>query len=279
MREEWILELPELTVLSTQMDKEIAGKTICEVEVVNPKCLNMPLEKFRKAIVGKTIESVDNRGKWLFIRLNSKHFLLFNPGMGADVIYFRPGDTLPEKYQIKVTLQDGTGFTVRVWWFCYLHLVQQDKLGEHKLAGRLGVSPLDQEFTLGYFKQLLGKNRGTIKSFLLDQKKVAGIGNVYIQDPLFEARIHPKRRIQSLTEREIEALYEFLRSVLKESIKLGGLAYEKDFYGNKGRYCKDQFRVAYKLSQPCPVCQTAIQKIRTGSTSSFICPRCQNLGN
>jgi formamidopyrimidine-DNA glycosylase len=258
------------------MEKEIAGKKISEVEVSNPKCLNMPLEQFRKAVVGKTIESIRNRGKWLFIKLDSK-YLLFNPGMGADTIRFRPKDRLPEKYQVKVTLQDGTGFTIRVWWFCYLHLVQQDKLGEHKLAGKLGLSPLDEGFTLSHFKQLLGKNRGNIKSFLLDQKNIAGIGNVYVQDPLFEARIHPKRKIQSLTEKEIEALYRSMRSVLEESIKLGGLAYEKDFYGKFGNYGKNQYRIAYKPGQPCPSCQTVIEKVKIGSTSSFICPRCQSL--
>jgi len=271
------MELPELTVLSQQMEKEISGKKISKVEVSNPKCLNMPLEKFRKAVVGKTIESVENRGKWLFIKLDSKCFLLFNPGMGADVIHFKPEDKLPEKYQLKVTLHDGTGFTIRVWWFCYLHLVQQDKLGEHKLTGKLGMSPLDKGFTLDYFKQLLASNRGNIKSFLLDQKNIAGIGNVYVQDPLFEARIHPKRKIQSLTEKEIEALYKSLRSILKESIKLGGLAYEKDFHGKYGGYGKNQYRIAYKPGQPCPVCQTTIEKVKTGSTSSFICPKCQNL--
>ena len=270
------MELPELTVLSRQMEKEIKGKQISRVEVSNPKCLNMPLEQFRRAILGRTVESVVNRGKWLFIRLDSE-YLLFNPGMGADVIYFKPKDTLPEKYQVKMTLDDRTGFTIRAWWFCYLHLVQQAKLGEHKLTGKLGLSPLDEEFTLGYFKQLLGKNRGNIKSFLLDQKNIAGIGNVYVQDPLFEARIHPKRKIQSLSEKEIEALYASLQSVLRKSIELGGLAYEKDFYGKSGNYGKNQFRIAYKPGQPCPVCQTVIEKIKTGSTSSFICPRCQSL--
>jgi formamidopyrimidine-DNA glycosylase len=261
------------------MEKEIAGKKISEVEVCNPKCLNMPLEQFRNASVGKTIESVENRGKWLLIKLNSKNVLLFNPGMGADTVYFKPGDNMPEKYQIEVVLNDGTGFTIRVWWFCYLHIVHQDRLGEHKLAGKLGLSPLDEKFTFDYFKQLLSKNRGNIKSFLLDQKNVAGIGNVYIQDPLFEAGIHPKRKIQSLTEKEVEALYKSLRSVLKESIKLGGLAYEKDFYGNNGSYGKNQFKIAYKPSQPCPVCRTTIQKVKTGSTSSFICPTCQSFKN
>jgi formamidopyrimidine-DNA glycosylase len=270
------LELPELTVLSRQMNKEIARKKISRVEVANPKCLNMPLERFREALVGKTIVSVENRGKWLFIKLDST-FLLFNPGMGADIIYFKPKDKLPDKYQVKMTLNDGTGFTIRVSWFCYLHLVPRDRLGEHRLAGKLGLPPLDKEFTLDYFKQLLSKNRGNIKGFLLDQKKVAGIGNVYIQDPLFEARIHPKRKIQSLSEKEVENLYESLRSVLRKSIELGGLAYERDFYGKPGNYGKNQYRVAYKQGQPCPVCQTPIEKIKTGSTSSFICPKCQSL--
>lgn len=268
------MELPELTVLSRQMNDEIIGKNILKVEVANPKCLNMPLEQFRKAVEGKMIESVEAKGKWLFIKLGMK-YLLFNPGMGSDVIYFKKESKLPEKYQVKVTMNDETGFTIRAWWFCYLHLVQKDKLGEHKLTGKLGISPLDSKFTFSQFKEMLGKNRGNIKTFLLDQKNISGIGNVYIQDPLFMAHVHPKRKIYSLTEKETQALYESLRSVLKDSIKLGGLAYEKDFYGKYGNYGKDQFRIAYKPGQPCPVCHTTIEKIKTGSTSSFICPKCQ----
>ncbi|MCK4434679.1 Fpg/Nei family DNA glycosylase, partial [Candidatus Bathyarchaeota archaeon] len=187
----------------------------------------------------------------------------------------KPGDKLPEKYHIKFTLKDGTGFTIRVWWFCYLHLMPKKKLGEHNLTAKLGITPLDKRFTLDYFKQLLGKRRGNIKSFLLDQKNIAGIGNVYIQDILFNAKLHPKRKIPSLTNMEIDTLHKSIRSVLNESIKLGGLAYEKDFYGNKGGYGAKQFKIAYKPGKPCPTCQTTIQKIKTGSTSSFICPNCQ----
>jgi len=271
------MELPELTVLSRQMSKEIVGKRISKVEVVNPKCLNMPFEQFKKTIVGKTLQSVESRGKWFFIKLGSDHVLLFNPGMGADIIHFKPHDKLPEKYQIKFTLNDKTGFTIRVWWFCYLHLMHAAKLGEHKLTSKLGISPLDKKFTLDLFRNLLGKKKGNVKSFLLDQKNIAGIGNVYIQDMLFNAKLHPNRPISSLTNTEIEALYKSIKSVLDESIKLGGLAYEKDFYGNKGRYGSEQFKIAYKPGKPCPVCDTTIQKIKTGSTSSFICPKCQPL--
>jgi len=271
------MELPELTVLSRQMTHEVVGKRVSEVEVANPKCLNTPYEQFKKNVVGKTIKSIEGKGKWLFIKLSSDHILLFNPGMGADVIHFKPKGKLPEKYHIKFILDDKTGFTIRVWWFCYLHLMPANKLGEHKLTAKLGVTPLDKGFSLDYFKELLSKQRGSIKTFLLDQKNVAGIGNVYIQDMLFNARLHPKRTISSLTNKEIEALYRSIKTVLNASIELGGLAYEKDFYGNKGGFGAEQFKIAYKLGKPCPVCQTTIQKIKTGSTSSFICPDCQPL--
>lgn len=272
-----LMELPELVVLSRQMGKEIFGKRISEVEVANPKCLNMPFDKFKKTLVGEAIKSVESRGKWLFITTSSNNVLLFNPGMGVDVIHFRPNDKLPEKYHIRFTLNDRTGFTIRVWWFCYLHLMPENKLAEHKLTAKLGMSPLDKKFTLDYFKQLLHQKRGSIKSFLLDQKNIAGIGNVYIQDTLFNAKLHPKRTIQSLTQAEVKALYNSVRSVLRESIKLGGLAYEKDFYGKRGGYGAEQFKIGYKPGKPCPVCGATIEKIKTGSTSTFVCPTCQLL--
>ena len=88
-----------MTILGRQMRKEILGKRVSQVEVANPKCLNMPFGQFQKAVVGKTIKAVESRGKWLFIKIDSR-VLLFNPGMGADVIHFKPDDELPEKYQI-----------------------------------------------------------------------------------------------------------------------------------------------------------------------------------
>jgi len=269
------MELPEITILSRQMEEEIVGKYIIGTEVANEKCLNMPFERFHDIIIGKTITSVEGRGKWIFIVIDSDFILLFNTGMGADVIHFNAGDGLPEKYHIKFVFEDESGFTVRVWWFCYLHLVPSDKLTEHKLVGNLGMSPLEDGFTLEHFKELLRGRRGGIKSFLTNQRNVAGIGNVYIQDILFNAKLHPLRKIPSLSEEEVESLYRSMQSVLKESIEMGGLAYEKDFYGIYGGYGKEQYKIAYKPDMPCPVCGATIQKIKTGSTASFICPNCQ----
>jgi len=271
------MELPELTILSAQMRKEITGKRIFEVEVKNPKCLNIALKEFRERLLDKTVRFVRSRGKWLFIGVDPDNILLFNPGMGVDILYFKPEDSMPDKYHIRIVFDDKSGFTVRVWWFCYLHLVSETGLKEHKVACKLGANPLEDCFDLGEFRRIVGKGHGNVKSFLMDQKNIAGIGNVYIQDILFNAKIHPLRRVSSLSQHEVEALYESMRMILNKSIELGGLAYEKDFYGRNGGYGIEHFRVAYKEGKPCPECGETILKMRIGSTSSFICPKCQTL--
>jgi formamidopyrimidine-DNA glycosylase len=137
--------------------------------------------------------------------------------------------------------------------------------------------PIDKEFTVEKLASLLSVRRGAIKSFLLNQKNVAGIGNMYVQDILFRAKLHPLRMTQTLTESEIEALHRSVSEVLDRGITLGGLKYERDLYGRHGDYGPEHFLVAYKIHEPCPACATRIVKIRTGSTPSYICPKCQKL--
>jgi formamidopyrimidine-DNA glycosylase len=269
------MELPETIILSQQMEKELAGNQISSLDVANPKCLNMPFEEFEKIVVKSSIFSVSPKGKWLVFSLNT-HVLFFNPGMGADVCYYTSGD-LPEKYTIKIECEDKSGVTFRVWWFCYLHLAHMDALETHTMTAQLGKTPLDESFTLEHFTGLLSKRRGFIKSFLLNQKNVAGIGNFYIHDILFGANIHPLRKIPSLTCEDVEALYHSMRSLLSKSVELGGSHYEKDFYGNYGGFdAATHFKIGYN-SGTCPVCNTDVQKIKTGSTSSYVCPHCQPL--
>jgi len=137
------------------------------------------------------------------------------------------------------------------------------------------MPPTDEKFTPDYFRKLLASKKTGVKSFLLDQKNVAGIGNVYIQDILFRAKLHPNRKISTLSEKEITLLHKTIREVLNNSIKLGGAAFELDFYGRKGGCTPNNFLVGYKSGKPCPQCGTTIEKIRTGSTASYICPSCQ----
>ncbi|NWG11444.1 Fpg/Nei family DNA glycosylase [Candidatus Bathyarchaeota archaeon] len=270
-------ELPEIAVKARQMNKEISGKRIANIEAKQPKNLNMPVQRFVKTAKGKIVKNVSGKGKWIFIKLNPNYYMLINLGMNADLLYFTPNQKLPEKYQFKLTFTDKTGFTIQFQWFGYIHLVHEQELSKHKLTSRLGVSLTKAEFTQEHFKELLVNKKGRIKSFLIDQKNVAGIGNVYIQDILFKAKLHPDQPIKTLFKEEVDALYNAILDVLNHSIRLGGLAYEKDFYGKNGRFAINEFLVGYKTGKPCPTCGTAIEKIRTGSTASYICPKCQAL--
>jgi len=270
-------ELPEITVVARQMNKEIKGKRISDIESRQPKNLNMPVTEFMKTAKGKTIKAVTSKGKWIFIKLDPAYYLLINRGMNADVLHFTSNQKPPEKYQFKLTFSDKTGFTIQFQWFGYIHLVPEKDLTKHRLTGRLGPSPTDEKFALEHFKKLLANRKARIKNFLINQKNVAGIGNVYIQDILFKAKLHPNRKISTLSEKEITNLYNAIQTILNHSIQLGGLAYEKDFYAQKGKFTINEFLVGYKTGKPCPTCETPIIKIKTGSTSSYICPTCQPL--
>ena len=268
-------ELPEIYNLANQMNKELKGKQVAKIESNQPKNLNMPPDKFAKKIKGKTVTYVQARGKWLFIKLEPDYYLLINLGMNGDLLYFSPKRTPPERYHFKLEFTDKTGFTAGFQWFGYIHLVAEKDLAKHKLTGKLGITPTDKQFTLEHFKQLLAKKKSRIKNFLLEQRNVAGIGNVYIQDTLFRARLHPNRKTNTLTPRETTRLYKAIKDTLNQAIRLGGLAYEKDFYGKHGKLTINKFQAGYKTGKPCPRCKTPIQKTRTGTTASYICPKCQ----
>jgi formamidopyrimidine-DNA glycosylase len=272
-------ELPEITVLARQMTKTLRGKRIADVDLTQPKCLNIPPEIFRRRAVGKSIGYTRARGKWLFTELKPSTNLLLNLGMGGDLRYHRSLGHVPEKYQLLLTFTDHSALTATFWWFGYIHLESDEELPKHKMTSSLGISPIEEGFTLEILRSMLSGRRGALKSFLLNQKNISGIGNVYIQDILFEARLHPLRRIETLKESEVTVLREAMLDVLRRSIRLGGLSYERDLFGRRGRYGADQFLVGYKEGKHCPACGTLIVKIKTGSTSSYICPKCQRLSH
>jgi len=143
------------------------------------------------------------------------------------------------------------------------------------MTAKLGPNALDLD--VEQFRAPLRGRRGAIKPFLLNQKRIAGIGNVYVQDPLFKARIHPLRPINTLSDDEVTALWQALRETLQESIHRGGSAWEFNLYGEKGSWGESFLLVGYREGQPCPACGTAVVKIKMGSTSSYICPACQRL--
>jgi formamidopyrimidine-DNA glycosylase len=206
---------------------EVVGHAIVEVQVRQPKTLNLPVDAFVTRVVERRILDVHAKGKWLVLRLKGALRLLINLGMGGDLLHFDAGSALPASYQFKLGFDDGSGITIRFSWFGYVHLVDEARAKDHTMTGALALTLLDAGFTPGHFAALMKGRRGRVKNLLVNQRRIAGIGNVYVQDILFHAKIHPSRRIATLTDAERTRLY------------------------------------------------AAIQKIRTGSTASYICPTCQ----
>ena len=199
-------------------------------------------------------------------------WMLFNLGMGGEMLLVTRS-TLPEKRRLVFDFNDGTCLAVNFWWFGYAHYAPLDQLNAHPMLARLGPNPLDLSFE--QFQSLLAGQRSSVKSFLLDQSRIAGIGNAYIHDILFLAHLHPFRSLASLNSQEVKNLYHAIHQGLEPSLQKGGAFYETNLLGQKGGFVFEDILVGYREGQLCPACGTQIQKIKTGSTSSFICPACQ----
>lgn len=266
-------ELPEITNRAREMKAALSGKVIRGIEVLQPKSLNMPEEAFVQTLTGARILDATNRGKWILVKTD-QGWLLLNLGMGGEILLTDRGH-LPEKYRLVLDFSDGACLTVNFWWFGYAHYAAPGRLDDHPMVAKLGPNAL--ELTAEDLKAMFKGQRSGIKAFLLDQARMAGIGNAYVHDILFLARLHPLRKIDSLREAEIEALAQAIQDGLLPSLQKGGAFYEVNLYGEKGGFQSDEVRIGYREGQPCPVCATPIEKLKTGSTTSFICPACQPL--
>lgn len=269
-------ELPELMVLSNQMNTKLISKEFKSVDVIQEKCLNMEAEDFKRIITGKRVKNTYVKGKWIFLELTEDYHLLLNLGMGADILYHRSNEDPNDEYQCYFHFMDGSGFTCKFWWFGHVELVSDSDLVKHNPTKDIAITPLDPDFTADHFKNIC-KGRSQIKNLILNQKKIGGIGNVYIHDILFKTKIHPQKPANTLDPSQIDDLYDNMVETLEYSLKRKGLAYEMDFLGENGEYTRDQFLVAYREGEKCPNCSCTIEKIKTGSTSSYICPECQKL--
>ena len=266
-------ELPEISSRAREMQKELTGKTIKKVEVLQPKCLNVSPKKFKSALEGAKLLGTTHHGKWLFTDTTKGH-LLINMGMGGELLLV-DSKSMPEKWRIAFHFKDKTTLAINFWWFGYTHYAAEGKLDKHTMSAKLGPNVID--VTRTELREMLGKRKGAVKSFLLNQERVAGIGNAYVHDILFLAGLHPLRTIDTLTNDEIESLWNGIQKGLKPSLRKRGAFYERDLYGKPGGFKMKDILVGYREGKLCPSCGEKIVKIKTGSTSSFICPKCQPL--
>lgn len=271
-------ELPDIVILTRSMNDALLNRKILDAKVNQPKVLNRSVQAFRKIVIGRTFLNFRQRGKWILATLTDGWILAFNLGMGGEVRLHSTNevpDTQRERLVFK--LDTAEQIWINFWWFGNVHVIRPSKLIEHPQLGKLGIEPLSDEFTVEKLTSMLGGRRGRIKSYLLDQKFVAGIGNVYVQDILWHAQLHPNRKANTLNQDDLSKLYKAIRLVLETGIKWGPGPGEQDIWGNRGSWKKveEYPQVAYQTGKKCPRCNGIIKEVRVGSTKSYICPQCQ----
>ncbi|MDX9753052.1 MAG: bifunctional DNA-formamidopyrimidine glycosylase/DNA-(apurinic or apyrimidinic site) lyase [bacterium] len=227
------------------------------------------------ALAGSRIETVERRGKLLAIRLSKPFVLLHHLGMSGRILHTPQEAPLAKHTHLRIRFQNG--WELRQWdprRFGYAAVFRDEEILEYAPWAEMGADPLmvsPQQF----FALVQGRNK-PIKHFLLDQSGIAGVGNIYADEALFRAKIHPCTPCAQLTQRQIGQLLQHLQHVLEESIAAGGSS-THDFQtldGTLGAF-QHQHRVYRRTGLPCPGCQHPIEKTVTAGRSTHFCPRCQ----
>ncbi len=269
-------ELPEVETIARALRQggrganSILGARIAAVEVAWPRTVATPTPAaFVREALGAMLVDVGRRGKYLSLALDPPHHLIFHLRMSGDLVVVPSEAPLPRHARLVLTLDDGR------------RLVFNDprKFGRAwllpdpaPLFAPLGPEPFDPALTSARLWRRLQTRRRRLKPLLMDQRFLAGLGNIYTDEALHMARLHPLRQAHTLTAEEAARLLEAIRTVLAEGIARNGTTIDWMYQG--GNY-QQQLRVYGRTGQPCLVCGTPIQRIRVAQRSTHFCPRCQ----
>jgi len=280
-----MIEFPEAIVLAGQLDKELTGKRILSAVRGNSPhkfvFYSYSAEEYAAILSGKVVGGVTASGNMIQISLEHSstepgYLLVLGEG-GEHIFYHTSEKTLPKKHQLLLQFADQTYLTVSVQGWGAAKLLNREEAAQDAYVGKKGVSPLSPEFSQAYFQSLFdGLKEGekaSVKYFLISEPGIWGMGNGCLQDILFNARIHPRRRAVSLDEAERARLYEALRTTLKEMVDGGGRDTELDIYGQAGKYPK--ILKSTSAGTPCPRCGTPIEKAAFLGGAVYYCPTCQ----
>jgi formamidopyrimidine-DNA glycosylase len=272
-------ELPEVETVARGLRSLLIGRTIGDAVVGWPRTIAQPkAEEFAKGIVGRRVDSVGRRGKYVVIGLD-RGYLLIHLKMSGQLQVVRADEPVDKHVHLLLGLDDGRQLRFRdVRKFGRVHLVGDP--GE--VTARLGPEPLPDDFTLAEFRRLLTRRRGRLKPLLLNQHFLAGLGNIYADEALFVARLHPLRKADSLTPLEQARLYGAIRAVLQGAVEGRGTTLADGGYtdarGEMGTY-QEQLAVYGQGGKPCLRCLSSIERIVVGGRSAHFCPRCQQQEN
>ncbi|MBA7631118.1 Formamidopyrimidine-DNA glycosylase [subsurface metagenome] len=265
-------ELPEVETIKNELSPYVIGRSVSSVSFSWEGIVRRPsLEEFCSRLIGQRITGVGRRGKYLILSLSSGQSLIIHLKMTGS-LWLKP----PEKFvRAIIHLNDGSNIYFRDPRKFGIMWLVDDK---ESVTSKLGPEVLEAGFTAKILAQRLKKRTAPIKALLCDQSLIAGIGNMYADEALFLAKIHPMRAGGSLTEKEVERLHRAIRQVLRAGINEKGASTDTYFRpsGEPGT-AHFQFRVAHRRGESCPVCGTPLQRIPVRNRGSYFCPKCQPL--
>jgi formamidopyrimidine-DNA glycosylase len=273
-------ELPEVETVRARLEPVLVGRRFERVEITDPRLVR-PLEPREVAaeLEGERVAAVGRRGKYLVVRFESGRVLLIHLRMTGSLRHV-PGGTLQDDpyRRAVVTLDDGSDVAYRdVRRFGTWLLIEPGELDAY-LATRLGAEPLEAAFTAKRLRERVAGRRAPIKAALLDQRTLAGMGNIYVDEALWRARIHPLRPAGELDANDLRRLYSGIRHALEAGIARQGATLRNYETPDGGRgSMQREFKVYGRTGEPCDRCGTPIEKIRAGGRGTWFCPHCQLL--
>ena len=269
-------ELPEVETIRRQLAPLVEGRVVERLEIADPRwCLPLAPEAIVDAVQGRTVQRLARRGKYLVWALEDEAFLLMHLRMTGTLLYDAPPGTPYER--VRWTLDDGHELR-----FCDPRRFGTGELAlgtparEALLAARLGLEPLDGELTGEALRRMARGRRAPVKAFLLDQRRIAGVGNIYADEALFRAGIHPLRPVGSLTGAQYDALAGAVRDALQAGVAAGGATID-DFRhvdGVRGAF-QNEFLVHLRRGEPCPRCAAPVVKFVAAGRGTYACESCQ----
>ncbi len=267
-------ELPEVETIKNELLPDVVGQHITDITLFWDGIVRQPpAEEFRSRLTGQEITGIARRGKYLIFGLTGNEVLIIHLKMTGSLL-LKPASAEPTKFtrailhlnrETQLRFRDPRKLG-RMW-------LVEDK---NAIVGKLGPEPLEASFTPQLLAQYLARRTAPIKALLCDQTFIAGIGNMYADEALFVARIHPLRSGKSLSQDEIDRLHGAIRQVLRSAINNKGASVDTYFRpGGELGTAHSEFRVAHRGGKPCPICGTSIERIPIRNRGSYFCPKCQ----
>ena len=271
-------ELPEVETIRAQLGPAVEGRTLDSLEVLDPRwCAPAEPTEVSAAVSGRRVERLRRRGKYLSWQLEGDVHLVMHLRMTGSLLLGAPGEGTRPHERVRMCFDEGP-----LVLFCDPRrfgtgiVLVGSEAHERYYAARLGVEPLEPAFTAEALRALAAGRRAPVKAFLLSQERIAGVGNIYADEALFRARIHPLRPVGTLSQRQLGDLRDAVVESLEAGIDARGATIDDFRHADGGRGSfQDSFLVHRRAGEPCPRCGRPVVKLRAAGRGTYVCERCQ----